>query len=128
MRATIQRDTFTNEATLGKLYVNSVYKCYTKEDCSRHLSSNCTALPPGEYAMITEYSDLYQTRVIKIIGVKNGIFHPLNSRTQSKTTIKLGHVRYRNNVAEDRALFDFLYDLVRDSEVNDEYAILTICN
>lgn len=128
MRATIQRDTFTNEATLGKLYVNSVYKCYTKEDCARHLSSNCTALPNGEYAMITEYSDLYQTRVIKIVGSKVGIFHPMHTKTESKTTVKLGMVRYRNNVAEDRALFDFLYDLVREAEVNDRYAILTICN
>lgn len=128
MRATIKRDTFTNESTIGKLYVNSVYKCYAKEDCARTLSKHRTALPAGEYALVTEYSDIFHTRVIRIVGAQNGLFHPMNSNKEVKTSIKLGHVRYRSNVAEDKALFDFIYNLIREDEINDEISILTICD
>lgn len=127
MRVTLQRNTFTNESTIGKLYVNNVYKCYTREDCSRLLSFHSSALPVGEYALITEYSEIFNTRVIKIVGEKLGIFHPMTDKRDIKSSIKLGLVRYRNNVAEDTMLFRELYDLVREAETNDETAILTIC-
>ncbi|WP_396189875.1 DUF5675 family protein [Flavobacterium sp.] len=130
MKFLIFRDTFTNESTLGKFYIDGKYKCYSKEECGRTLSRHSTALQPGEYALITEYSDLFQTRVVMIIGgATPAVFHPMRVRDKditSKGSVKLGNIRIRNGVAEDWDLAKQVYDLVAKDEINGITSILHI--
>lgn len=130
MKFLIFRDTYTNDSTLGKFYINGKYKCYSKEDCGRMLSSNRSALPPGEYALVTEYSDLFQTRVVMIIGGESPrVLHPMRVKDkdkQVKGSLKLGNIRIRNGVAEDWSIASVVYDLVAKDEVDGVISILTI--
>ena len=130
MKFLIIRDTFTNESTLGKFYIDGKYKCYSKEDCGRNLSRHNTALPPGEYALITEYSDLFQTRVVMIIGGEEPrVFHPMRIRDKDikvKGCVKLGNIRIRNGVAEDWDIVTKVYDAVAQDEADGITSILII--
>lgn len=130
MNFLILRDTYTPESTLGKFYINSKYKCFSKEPCGRTLSSNCKALPVGEYALITEYSDLFQTRVVMVIGGTTPVvLHPMRLKDKDinpVTAIRLGNIRIRNGVAEDWSLADQVYELVARDEINGITSILNI--
>ena len=130
MKFLIFRDTFTNESTLGKFYINGKYRCYSKEDCGRAISRHCSALPTGEYALVTEYSDIFQTRVVVVLGGETPrVFHPMRIRDKDnnpKGCIRLGNIRIRNGVAEDWSIVNEVYDLVAAAESAGKPAILII--
>ena len=130
MKFLIFRDTFTHESTLGKFYIDGKYRCYSKEDCGRTLSRHRAALPAGEYALVTEYSDTFQTRVVMIIGGDTPrVFHPMRIKdkdTQVRGCVKLGNIRIRNGVAEDWSIVNEVYDLVAKDEIDGVTSILII--
>lgn len=130
MKFLIVRNTYTAESTLGKFYIDGKYRAYSKEECGRRLSRNSTALPVGEYALVTEYSDLFQTRVVMVIGCKEPtVFHPMRLRDKDlnvKSSIRLGNIRIRNGVAEDWSIADQVYDLVAKDEAEGITSMLYI--
>lgn len=80
---TLKRDTYTNKATIGKLYINDVFLCDTLEDVCRDLNRDGdlndinetkiygeTAIPSGIYKMIINISPRFKKLLPRLIGVK----------------------------------------------------------
>ena len=58
MELKLIRETKTNDSTIGKLYINEIYHCYTLEDKEREVKvQNVTAIPKGKYELIVNFSN-----------------------------------------------------------------------
>ena len=64
------------EATIGKMYVDGVFECYTLEDCDRRLEDGksvkvdkFTAIPRGKFNVIVTPSNRFQRNLPEILNV-----------------------------------------------------------
>ena len=78
----VVRFNFTPLSTIGKLYVNGVFECYTLEDCVRDKKIyGMTAIPTGTYKVILNLSNRFKRVLPLLIDVSNfeGVrIHPGN--------------------------------------------------
>jgi len=103
------RDTFTSNYTLGKLYVEGVFCCYTCEDTDRKLETNPnaklyakTAIPRGSYRLHVNYSQHFQ-RLLPLLDSVPGYtgirIHGGNTAADTAGCILVGKTRTTNGVA-----------------------------
>jgi len=72
MELKLIRETKTNDSTIGKLYVNELYHCYTLEDKEREVKvQNVTAIPKGRYEVIVNFSNRFQQQMPLLLNVPN---------------------------------------------------------
>ena len=103
------RDTFTETETLGKLYANNKYFCFTLEDKNRDLNMNGlleegkvhgrTAIPYGTYLVVLEYSNRFKRILPEIKGVKTHSetkFHGGNTHLNTEGCPLVAYNRYVN--------------------------------
>lgn len=69
------RDVFSDTETLGSLFLNGKFFCYTLEDKVRDLTKEkkvhgSTAIPAGKYTIVLEYSNRFKRILPEIKGVK----------------------------------------------------------
>jgi hypothetical protein len=67
------RDTHTTKATLGKLYINGEFFCYTLEDVVRGYGikiKNETAIDTGYYHVKVTYSLRFKRRMAELFNVR----------------------------------------------------------
>lgn len=70
MKLKVIRETFTDESTIGKLYINDKYHCYTLEDKVRETKiPNVTAIPKGTYEVILNFSNRFQQVMPLLLNV-----------------------------------------------------------
>lgn len=63
MKLKIIRESYTENTTIGKLYINDVFFCYTLEDASRDFGIKVkgkTSIPRGEYKVKLSKSNRFQ--------------------------------------------------------------------
>ncbi len=64
MNLKLVRDIFTSDETLGKLYIDNKFFCYTLEDAMRDKKVfSVTAIPYGTYTIAVTYSEHFKTRL-----------------------------------------------------------------
>lgn len=70
------RESFTDKATEGKMFVNGEFECYTLEDMDRKLELpntkkvyGETAIPRGKYRLIISYSKRFKRDLIEVLNV-----------------------------------------------------------
>lgn len=81
---TLKRDTYTNKATIGKLYINDVFLCDTLEDVCRDINRDGdlddagetkvygeTAIPSGIYKITLEMSPRFKKLLPLLHDIKN---------------------------------------------------------
>jgi hypothetical protein len=94
MKLEIKRFEFGDTYTVGRLYVNDVYECYTLEDRIREKKiPGQSAIPAGEYDVILDHSKRFNRYLPRILGVPNfeGIrIHMGNSSLDTEGCILLG--------------------------------------
>ena len=99
MKLLLLRDHFTNSTTLGKLYVNGIFQCYTLEDKDRELEKGNeklygeTAIPRGSYQVIIDYSNRFKRELPRLKDVPQfeGIrIHPGNTHEDTHGCILVG--------------------------------------
>lgn len=69
------RDTFTTKSTIGKLYVNDIFFCYTLEDVARAENVKIdgeTAIPTGVYKVAISNSSRFRRPMPMIFTESNG--------------------------------------------------------
>lgn len=72
MELRVKRETFTDDSTIGRLYINGVFHCYTLEDKVRDVKiKNITAIPKGKYEVILNFSDRFQQVMPLLLKVSN---------------------------------------------------------
>lgn len=91
----VKRFEFKNTHTVGKMYVDGIYECYTLEDVVRNGSKviGKTAIPTGEYKVIIDRSVRFKQDMPHILDVPNftGIrIHAGNTSAHTDGCILLG--------------------------------------
>jgi hypothetical protein len=99
MEIKVIRKVFTEISTIGELYINGKFECFTLEDKDRKLESGGqkvyakTAIPRGEYNLVMSFSNRFQKYLPEIQNVPQfaGIrIHSGNTSAHSEGCILLG--------------------------------------
>lgn len=117
VRLMLQRTTFTDESTIGCLFIDGKFECYTIEDTCRHVKiKGKTAIWAGEYRVVLSRSNRFGDRygweklpelleVPEFTGIR---IHPLNEPGQTEGCIGPGTTKGRNVVHRSQRAFDRL--------------------
>lgn len=72
MKLKLIREEYTKEATIGRLFIDDVFFCYTLEDAVRDKKiKNITAIPSGSYKVIIDFSNRFQQLMPLLLNVSN---------------------------------------------------------
>ena len=91
----VKRFEFKDTHTVGKMYVDGIYECYTLEDAVRNGTKvlGKTAIPIGEYKLIVDASARFKQDMPHILDVPNftGVrIHAGNTSADTDGCILLG--------------------------------------
>ena len=116
MKLKVIRETKTEVSTIGRLFVNDKFFCYTLEDKDRGLKQTdtllfiqakkifgVTAIPSGNYELIVNLSPKFKRmlpRILDIKGFSGVLLHRGNSANDSLGCILLGYKKGENSIFE----------------------------
>jgi hypothetical protein len=122
MQLTLVRTDFTDISTIGKLYIDDVFFCYTLEDAVRDKKINgVTAIPYGTYEVIINFSNRFQKPMPLLLNVPNfeGIrIHSLNTSDQTEGCIGIGFTKGNNYIGQSRKAFNELMPVLQKALKN----------
>jgi hypothetical protein len=132
MKIKVVREVFTDKSTIGSLYLNDVFFCYTLEDKDRGLCQTDslinikakkiwgqTAIPKGTYEMIVNKSPKFGRLLPRLMGVKGYegvLIHRGNNHNHSAGCILVGYKKGIDCIMEStKAEADLITILQRES-------------
>lgn len=119
MRLKVLRTTFTDRSTIGELYVNDAFACFTLEDMVRPVKvPGMTAIPEGVYVMTVSFSSRFRRLLPEIHNVREftGVrLHPGNTDADTEGCILVGQTKGANFVGNSRAAFNKLFPLIQEA-------------
>jgi len=141
MEIVIDRSDKRDDRTLGELYIDGRFVCYTLEDTDRNLSlsdpkSICdkvkgkTAIPRGKYRVVLSYSPRFGNRpyykeltgdgklplLLEIPGFDRILIHTGNTPDDTEGCILVGsEIDSRGNLLRSQAAYTPLYRLIRNA-------------
>lgn len=112
MNLLLKRDVFGESFTLGKLYINGEFFCYTCEDKVRPKKIyGETAIPVGKYQVSLTWSNRFKRILPLIENVPNfeGIrIHAGNTHEDTEGCLLVGLTRTKDGVADSRKAMEQL--------------------
>lgn len=127
MKLQLVRDTLTNESTIGKLYINDVFHCFTLEDKVRDEKiKNITAIPYGTYEVIINFSNRFKEQMPLLLNVPNyeGVrIHAGNYAKDTEGCVLVGSTKSVNMIGNSRAQFKKLMTELRKATKNEKIFI-----
>jgi hypothetical protein len=122
MKLSLQRSPSSDKCTIGQLFVNGIWQCFTLEDVIREQPGvpvekwkiqNETAIPAGTYKVITDFSQRFQRKMMHVLDVPgfDGIrIHAGNTAADTDGCILVGERRIadQDRIANSQ---DALYSL-----------------
>jgi hypothetical protein len=105
MEITVNRGSSKEDCTIGDLFVDNTFECYTLEDVVREVVGqpvsswkvqNQTAIPVGRYQVIIDYSDHFGRNMMHVLNVPGfeGIrIHGGNTAADTDGCILVGQQR-----------------------------------
>jgi hypothetical protein len=126
MELLLKRDTFTEESTIGKMYVDGPFYCYTLEDTTREEGVKVdgkTAIPCGRYRIIINQSARFKRAMPLLLNVPQfeGIrIHPLNTASQTEGCIGVGFTKKEDFIGESKLAFNQFFDKLYMALRNEE--------
>ena len=124
MRIEIKRDTFTDNSTVGKMYIDGAYFCETLEDVDRKLEDGGTkvyaetCIQRGTYTLVIDYSPKYKKNMPHLLDVPQfkGIrIHPGNTDDDSEGCILVGRTRDTDFIGHSKLTYNELIIKLRDA-------------
>lgn len=118
------REPSRHGATLGVLFSDGAYLCWTCEDEIREVSGRAvsewkvagqTAIPAGDYAIIVTFSQRFQQRMPLLVGVEGfeGVrIHPGNTAVDTHGCLLPGMARSEASVGGSRQAYDRIFPLI----------------
>lgn len=107
MRIKVDRLFLTDRSTIGKLYVNDVFECYTLEDKVRPQKiKGVTAIPSGIYKLIVTWSPRFKRQLPllqDVHGFEGVRIHPGNKPEDTEGCLLVG-------TSIDPAIKDVIYN------------------
>ncbi len=117
MHLKVIRGTAIGDSTVGKLYVDNVFECYTLEDLVRDKKiAGVTAIPAGTYDIVIDMSNHFKRLLPLVKNVPNYLgvrIHPGNTAADTEGCILVGTVIQTKQgnpfLANSRVAFDALF-------------------
>lgn len=129
MKITLKRYEFKDTYTVGHLYIDDVYFCYTLEDKVREGEkvNGQTAIPVGTYNVIIDVSTRFGKQLPHVLNVPNftGVrIHTGNTSKDTEGCILLGKTYDgKDFIGNSKAAFDVFFDKLKQATK----ATITIC-
>src|SRR5258706_14204807 len=115
MNLKLIRQIFTEESTIGSLFIDNVFECFTLEDTVRASGikiPGATAIPYGSYEVIIDYSKRFARNMPHVLNVPmfEGIrIHSGNTSSDTEGCILLGASKGKDIIYESKAAFAKFY-------------------
>lgn len=116
MKIIVKRTLFDDAATIGEMYIDGTFECYTLEDKVRPPSERKvpgeTAIPFGTYPVTIDFSQHFRDYMPHILGVPGflGIrIHPGNTPHDTEGCILVGESNEPDELRESRKAFDAFF-------------------
>ena len=115
MNLTLIRQIFTDKSTIGSLYIDGKFECYTLEDTVRPPGikiPGATAIPYGSYEVIIDYSKRFARNMPHLLNVPmfEGIrIHSGNTSADTEGCILIGTSKGKDIIYESKAAFAKFY-------------------
>jgi hypothetical protein len=120
MKLELKRLHRTNNSTIGELYVNGVFECYTLEDKEREVKiKNETAIDKGTYKVIITPSNRFKRDLPLLLNVPKfeGIrIHSGNTNHNTEGCILVGTTRSVDFIGNSRKAFDKLFAKMKNEK------------
>ena len=133
MELKLIRKEFTDKSTIGELYVNGKFECFTLEDKDRKLESGCkkeyavTAIPRGTYQVVNSFSNRFQKYLPELINVPqfSGVrIHPGNKAEDSEGCILVGTTKAKDFIGNSRVAFAALFSKIKAVEKKEKITLI----
>lgn len=113
MKLTLKRTDFTDNSTIGELFIDGAFFCYTIEDKVREVKiKGVTAIPTGTYKVIVNMSNRFKKLMPLLLDVPNfeGVrIHAGNTSADTEGCLILGYSKSANFVGNSKkAVADFM--------------------
>lgn len=121
MKLKVARKWFTEKSTIGILYIEDKFFCYTLEDVMRPAGEKIpgkTAIPCGTYPLVVTFSNRFQKPLPLLIGVPGFVgirIHSGNKHEDTDGCILLGMTHSTDWVGSSRIAMDKLMDRLDDA-------------
>jgi hypothetical protein len=132
MKIELQRTTYTENSTIGRMFVDGVFQCYTLEDMVRPDGVKVygeTAIPPGVYDVTLTMSPRFRRVLPLLLDVKNFVgvrIHPGNSARDTEGCILVGETAATDWIGRSKVAFDKLLQRMQAELVLGKKIELTI--
>lgn len=133
MELKLIRKEFTDRSTIGELYVNGKFECFTLEDKDRKLESGgkkeyaVTAIPRGTYQVVNSFSNRFQKYLPELINVPQftGVrIHPGNKAEDSEGCILVGTTKAKDFIGNSRVAFASLFSKIKAVEKKEKITLI----
>lgn len=141
MKLLLKRKLFTDISTIGELFIDEVFECYTLEDKDRGLTSTMdikeiektkvhakTAIPYGEYEVIINFSNRFKCLMPLLVDVKGyaGVrVHTGNTSDHTEGCILVGKTQGLDFIGNSKQEYAELFKKLSEA-AQKEKIILTI--
>ena len=115
MKLELRRTWVTAQATIGELFVDGIFECYTLEGALRSDGvkiAHQTCIPAGRYAIALTYSNRFKVimpQLLNVPGFEGIRIHPGNSAVDTSGCILVGRKRGVDWIGESRLAYAQLY-------------------
>jgi hypothetical protein len=116
MELDLKRMWLTDTSTIGELFIDGAFECFTLEDRYRPPPApkvpRATAIPIGRYHVVITMSQRFGVEMPLLLAVPGfqGIrIHPGNTAADTEGCLLVGRQRDVNRVLESRAAYDVLF-------------------
>jgi Family of unknown function (DUF5675) len=107
------RKIFTEQSTIGELFVDGKFECFTLEDKVRPVKIHGeTAIPEGIYEVIINFSPRFKRqlpRLLKVLNFEGILIHPGNSAVNTDGCILVGTTKSKDFIGNSRVAFNALF-------------------
>jgi hypothetical protein len=115
----LMRDIITTKSTVGQLFLNDKFECFTLEDVDRNLEAyperklkKETCIPRGFYKVVLSLSPKYKRvmpEVLYVPGFSGIRIHSGNTKEDTEGCILVGKTRKEDYVGQSRLAYDALF-------------------
>ena len=138
MQIKVIRTDFSNNSTIGEVYIDGTMKFYSLEDTCREIPDEPveewkikgkTAIPTGRYKVISDFSNRFQCELPHILNVPGfmGIrIHAGNTSCDTEGCVLIGMGKGQDRINNSRVALNQLMDMIEVAYDREEDIWITI--
>ena len=123
MKLLLMRKWYTDKSTIGELFINDIFQCFTLEDKVRDIKiPGRTAIFAGTFKIKITFSNRFQKDMPLLLDVPyfSGIrIHSGNTDEDTSGCILVGDIRKKDFIGNSRVAYKRLFKKMRNKDVSD---------